>query len=303
MTMLSLENRSLEHLQASSARSQTLIWRQKQLLIRSSPDLLTPPLPPLAEQQWLIECLRRSQVRLVKLPVDLSEPEIKFWADACASAGKPIFLGVPSMTALPRKNNPLKWWIKRMIEWLVAVFLLIILSPIMLMIAGAIFFQSPGPILFRQWRVGERGKLFRIFKFRTMVMDAEQLHHQVMGTQSGLHKCENDPRITPLGAWLRKYSLDELPQLLNVVRGEMSLVGPRPWALYDAMRLSPEVRHRLNALPGITGIWQVTRRSTLRDIDAVNQIDLGYLGKWSFREDLKILLLTIPKVLTGFGAY
>jgi lipopolysaccharide/colanic/teichoic acid biosynthesis glycosyltransferase len=303
MTMISLENRSLEQIQASSSRSQTLIWRQKQLLVRSSPDLLTPHLPPLEEQQWLGECLQRSQVQLVKLAADFTEPEMKLWADACALANKPVFLRIPSMRALPRKINPVKWWVKRTLEWFIAAFLLILLSPVMLLLAGAIAVQSSGPVLFSQWRVGERGKLFRIFKFRTMVAEAEQLHHQVMGTQAGLHKCENDPRITPLGCWMRKYSLDELPQFLNVLRGEMSLVGPRPWALYDAVRLSPEVRHRLNALPGITGIWQISRRSTLRDIDAVNRIDLGYLGKWSFREDLKILILTIPKVLTGFGAY
>jgi lipopolysaccharide/colanic/teichoic acid biosynthesis glycosyltransferase len=136
-----------------------------------------------------------------------------------------------------------------------------------------------------------------------MVTGAELYHHQVMGHQAGLHKCENDPRVTPIGRWMRKYSLDELPQLFNVLRGEMSLVGPRPWALYDAVRLSPAVRQRLNALPGITGIWQVTGRSHLRDLDAVNRVDLRYMGNWSLRQDFKILLLTVPKVLSGFGAF
>jgi len=197
----------------------------------------------------------------------------------------------------------LKWWLKRLVDWSAAALLMLVVGPLMLGLSVLMLMQSPGSIFFSQWRVGERGKLFRILKFRTMVTGAELYHHQVMGHQAGLHKCEDDPRVTPIGRWMRKYSLDELPQLINVLRGEMSLVGPRPWALYDAVRLSPSVRQRLNALPGITGIWQVTGRSHLRDLDAVNRVDLRYLGNWSLREDFKILLLTVPKVLSGFGAF
>jgi lipopolysaccharide/colanic/teichoic acid biosynthesis glycosyltransferase len=303
MTMLFTENTLQLKPQLESAKRYVLKWRQKQLLVALTRDQKTPYLPPLTEQQWLSECLQRSPIKLVKLPIGLSEAEIAFWADACANAGKSVFLEVPSMATLPKKRTRLKWWVKRLTEWLIAALLLLILSPLMLLLCWLILTNSPGPVLFSQWRVGERGRLFRIFKFRTMIAGAEQMHHQVMGDQSGLHKCEDDPRITSVGCWMRKYSLDELPQLLNVLRGDMTLVGPRPWALYDAVRLSPDVRHRLNALPGITGIWQVTRRATLRDIDAVNRLDLRYLVDWSFRQDLKILLLTIPKVLTGFGAY
>jgi lipopolysaccharide/colanic/teichoic acid biosynthesis glycosyltransferase len=173
----------------------------------------------------------------------------------------------------------------------------------MAVIALLVKTSSPGPIFFSQWRVGERGKLFRIIKFRTMVVNAEQLHHQVMGHQTGLHKLKNDPRVTPVGRWLRKLSLDELPQLWNVLRGEMSLVGPRPWALYDAVRIGVAQRQRLNALPGITGAWQVNGRSHLLDLHLVNSCDLHYLRTWSLWQDLKFLMLTIPKVLTGFGAY
>lgn len=304
MKMLSIAN-SLPETPTSNSRTPqyALKWRQKQLLLRLAQGAKPPYLPPLQEQAWLTECLQRSPVQLVKLPAEIAETDLAFWADACANAGKAIFLHVPSTRELPRTQKRVRWWLKRVIDWSLSALLLLILSPLMLALAGLIRWQSPGPIFFKQWRVGERGKLFRILKFRTMVVGAEQLHHQVMGNQPGLHKCEDDPRITPLGRWMRKYSLDELPQLINVLRGEMSLVGPRPWALYDAVRLSPNVRHRLNALPGITGIWQVSRRSTLRDLDLVNRIDLGYLGAWSFRQDLKILLMTIPKVLSGFGAY
>jgi lipopolysaccharide/colanic/teichoic acid biosynthesis glycosyltransferase len=125
----------------------------------------------------------------------------------------------------------------------------------------------------------------------------------VMGHQTGLHKLKADPRVTRAGRWMRKYSLDELPQLINVLRGEMSLVGPRPWALYDAIRFPKKECSRLNALPGITGAWQISGRSKLFDLETVNYLDLEYLRNWTIQEDLRILVLTIPKVLSGVNAY
>ncbi len=279
-----------------------LTWRQKQLFLSLSPQPKTPPLPPL-DEQLLSDCLQRSPIQLVKLTPDLNEAELSLWANACARVNKASYLRVPSTATLPKKQSQQKWWLKRLVDWSVAASLLLVLGPLLLVLSFLTLMQSPGPIFFSQWRVGERGKLFRILKFRTMFTGAELLHHQVMGDQSGLHKCEDDPRVTPAGRWMRRYSLDELPQLFNVLRGEMSLVGPRPWALYDAVRLSPAVRHRLNALPGITGMWQVSGRSHLRDLEAVNRVDLRYLGDWSLRQDFKILLLTVPKVLSGFGAF
>lgn len=304
MSTLSLSNQAATG-KASRDRTShyTLTWRQKQLLLTLSPTQTTPLLPALESEQLLADCLERSPIHLVRLTPDIGEAGLALWADACAKVSKPAYLSVPSISALPKKQNRLKWWLKRVVDWSAAALLLLVAGPLMLGLSFLMLLQSPGPIFFSQWRVGERGKLFRILKFRTMVTGAELYHHQVMGHQSGLHKCENDPRITPIGRWMRKYSLDELPQLLNVLRGEMSLVGPRPWALYDAVRLSPSVRQRLNALPGITGIWQVTGRSHLRDLDAVNRVDLRYLGSWSLRQDFKILLLTVPKVLSGFGAF
>lgn len=304
MSTLSLSNQAATGKAARDrAFHYTLIWRQKQLLLTLSPTQTTPSLPALESEQMLADCLERSPIHLVKLTPDIGEAGLALWADACAKVNKPAYLSVPSIAALPKKQNRLKWWLKRVIDWSAAALLILVVGPLMLGLIFLMLLQSPGPIFFSQWRVGERGKLFRILKFRTMVTGAELYHHQVMGQQTGLHKCENDPRITPIGRWMRKYSLDELPQLLNVLRGEMSLVGPRPWALYDAVRLSPSVRQRLNALPGITGIWQITGRSHLRDLDAVNRVDLRYLGSWSLRQDFKILLLTVPKVLSGFGAF
>ncbi len=290
--------------QASSCSTDcTLKWRQGKLLVRHSQQVKQSYLPALEDQRWLIECLKHSDAQLISIDPILGEQSLKFWADSCNQAYKPVFLWLPFTHELPQQHSPIMWWFKRLLDWVIAALLLLILSPIMLVLAVFIHFDSPGPIFFQQWRVGERGKLFKIFKFRTMVIDAEKLHHHVMTTQKGLHKRQDDPRITPLGRWMRKYSLDELPQLFNVLRGEMSLVGPRPWALYDAVRISPQGQQRLNALPGITGAWQVQNRSTLLDLDAVNNIDLEYLRTWSLAGDLKLLLLTIPKVLSGFGAY
>lgn len=279
----------------------TLSWRQNKLIVSQSEDLPASAVP--SNFQRLVSCLQRSPVALVKLDPTLSETQLRHWADACQQAGKAAFLRLPAASALPYRRARLFWWVKCVIDRIAALLLLLLLSPLMAALAVAIVLTSPGPVFFRQWRVGKRGKLFRIFKFRTMSVDAERLHYQLMGHQTGLHKLENDPRITPIGFWLRRYSLDELPQLLNVLRGEMSLVGPRPWALYDAVRICPTLRHRLNALPGITGMWQVKMRSHLRDLDVVNRCDLDYLRDWSPLQDFKILLLTIPKVISGFGAF
>ncbi len=281
----------------------SLIWRLRQLIVRRSGQPSAVSLPHLDNLSWLVECLQRSPIHLVRLDITIGETVLKRWADACLQSSKPVFIRTPTKRGSPQMQSPVCWGFKRVFDRVAAAVLLTILSPVFLLIMALIRYDSPGTLFFRQWRVGERGRLFQILKFRTMVMDADQLHHQLMQHQSGLHKLKDDPRVTRLGRWLRKYSIDELPQLINVLRGEMSFVGPRPWALYDAVRISPELQHRLNALPGITGAWQVQGRSTQLDLSQVNQTDLRYLENWSLWQDFKFLLLTIPKVLSGFGAY
>ena len=280
-----------------------LKWRQKNLWVKSIPNNSDYSFPALTRKQWLENCLYNSWVKRVCVDRSLGEQGIKVWADTCHQANKPIFMRIRSNSELPNCRQTTYWGFKRVLDWLAALILLVILSPLMLLVALLIKIFAPGPIFFCQWRVGERGKLFKMYKFRTMAVNAEQQHHEVMANQNGLHKLEIDPRITSVGKWLRKYSLDELPQLFNVLRGEMSLVGPRPWALYDALRLDEAHKKRLNALPGMTGAWQVKARSKLLDLNAVIQCDFEYLHNWSLIGDLKILLLTIPKVLVGFGAY
>lgn len=290
----------------SPATTYSLKWRQRKLLVSISQKLQQSSVSLFGTEYdpWLVECLRNSTVELIRIDADLyEETHIKTWADICLQADKPLFLNLPFTVEMPSKQHPFGWGLKRLFDLVAASILLVVLSPIMLGLALLIRTYSPGPILFKQWRVGERGKLFRIYKFRTMAVNAEEIHHQVMGSQKGLHKHKDDPRVTPLGRWMRKYSLDELPQLFNVLRGEMSLVGPRPWAIYDAVRIPVNGRRRLNALPGVTGAWQVKARSTMLDLETVNEFDLEYLRNWSVWEDLKILLMTIPKVLSGVGAY
>jgi lipopolysaccharide/colanic/teichoic acid biosynthesis glycosyltransferase len=280
-----------------------LKWRQKNLWVKNISLDAEYDFPALTRKQWLENCLRNSWVKRICIDRALGEQGIKLWADTCYQANKPVFLRILSHRELPNCRQTIYWEAKRCLDWLAAFTLLIILSPLMVAIALLIKIFAPGPIFFAQWRVGERGKLFKIYKFRTMKVDAEAQHHELMGEQKGLHKLFIDPRITHLGKWLRKYSLDELPQLFNVIRGEMSLVGPRPWALYDALRLDHHDIKRLNALPGITGAWQVENRSRLLDLTAVSKCDLEYLHSWSLIQDLKILLLTVPKIISGSDAY
>ncbi len=280
-----------------------LKWRQKNLWVKKiSPDA-EYSFPALTRKQWLENCLRNSWVKRICVDRAIGEQGIKLWADTCDRANKPIFIRILSHRELPNCRQSIYWQVKRILDWLAALTLLAIFSPLMLAIALLIKIFAPGSIFYAQWRVGERGKLFKIYKFRTMKVDAEEQHHKLMGEQTGLHKLLIDPRITYIGKWLRKYSLDELPQLFNVLRGEMTLVGPRPWALYDALRLDRFDIKRLNALPGITGAWQVENRSKLLDLNAVSKCDLEYLDSWSLILDLKILLLTVPKIISGSNAY
>jgi exopolysaccharide biosynthesis polyprenyl glycosylphosphotransferase len=186
------------------------------------------------------------------------------------------------------------------------VLLLTLVLPVLPVVALMIKLTSRGPVLFRQQRSGLNGRPFTIYKFRTMVTNAEQRQHELaaMNEMSGpVFKIANDPRITPLGRWLRKFSIDELPQLFNVLRGEMSLVGPRPLPVDEVRRFNDFAhRRRLSVKPGLTCLWQISGRNEVKDFKDWVRLDLEYIDNWSLWLDLKILWRTVPVVLTGAGA-
>ncbi|KAA6458002.1 sugar transferase [Acidobacteria bacterium AB60] len=206
--------------------------------------------------------------------------------------------------------------VKRSIDFAVSAVGLTLLSPVFLAIAAAIKLTSKGPILFRQERVGQYGKLFTVLKFRSMFVGNDHSIHkdyvvklirnQAQPTNSGgsgVYKLTNDRRITPVGRILRRLSLDELPQIINVLKGDMSLVGPRPAIPYELAAYQTWHRRRiLEAKPGITGLWQVTSRSTVK-FDEMVRLDLRYATSWSLWLDLKILMMTPRAVIKGSGAY
>jgi len=196
--------------------------------------------------------------------------------------------------------------LKQMIDFMVALVAVIILSGPFILIGLLIKLTSPGPILFRQKRCGLNGRPFTILKFRTMETDAEQRKHELAAKNemSGpVFKMKNDPRVTPVGKWLRKFSVDEFPQLFNVLRGEMSLVGPRPLPVDEVKRFDDLAhRRRLSVKPGLTCLWQVSGRNDVADFRDWVRLDLEYIDNWSLWLDLKIMWRTIPVVLIGSGA-
>jgi exopolysaccharide biosynthesis polyprenyl glycosylphosphotransferase len=196
-------------------------------------------------------------------------------------------------------------FMKRFFDVCISICVLLAFSPLLLIIAVLIKLTSPGPVLFNQYRVGLHKHQFRIYKFRTMVQDAERQMAKLeeFNEVSGpVFKIKNDPRTTPLGKILRRTSLDELPQLFNVLKGDMSLVGPRPLPVRDYQGFNEDwQRRRFSIRPGITCLWQIMGRSAI-PFEQWMRLDLQYIDQWSLQLDMKILLRTIPAVLKGSGA-
>ena len=202
-------------------------------------------------------------------------------------------------------RTKLRWGLKRGLDVVVAALALVLAAPLMLLTAAAIRLDSPGPVLFRQIRVGYRGRTFGCYKFRSMHIDAERRKAELLGLNEAdgpVFKMKGDPRITRVGRVIRKLSIDELPQLLNVLRGEMSLVGPRPALPGEVAQYDVDQLGRLQVTPGITGLQQISGRSDLSFKRWV-ELDLQYIAEQSLWRDIEILLRTIPAVLLGKGAY
>lgn len=196
--------------------------------------------------------------------------------------------------------------VKRTIDVLVALFALVVLAPLFIAAYLAVRLTSKGPAFFAQTRVGRDGRHFQFYKFRSMHMDAEERKAALMAQNESkdgvIFKMRNDPRITPVGRIMRKYSIDELPQLWNVLRGDMTLVGPRPPVPSEVAQYTLEERKRLNVIPGITCTWQISGRSDIPFHEQV-RLDKEYIRTHGVWNDLRILLRTIPAILTGRGAY
>ena len=206
------------------------------------------------------------------------------------------------------KRTALDGWgkvLKRLIDIIISFFGLIILSPLFLIISILIKLDSPGPVFVRLERVGERGEIFKLLKFRSMIKDAQKLKPQLMKynerKDGPLFKMKNDPRITKIGRWLRKWSIDELPQLINVLKGEMSIVGPRPHEPEEVAKYKKQHRQLLTIKPGITGLAQISGRADL-PFDEEAKLDIYYIETWSLWQDIKIIIKTIPTVLSQKGA-
>jgi exopolysaccharide biosynthesis polyprenyl glycosylphosphotransferase len=264
-----------------------------------------------ADTVAVLACPEMNGVALRKLAWELE----KTGTDLCLA---PALLDVagPRTSIRPTAGLPLLYMdhpdltgarqaVKSLFDRLAAASALLVLAPLFVAIAVAIRAGDGGPVLFRQVRVGRDGRPFHVCKFRTMVTGAEaqRVALEALNEGSGvLFKIRDDPRITAAGSWLRRYSLDELPQLLNVLGGQMSLVGPRPALPEEAARYGDYVRRRLAVRPGITGLWQVSGRSDLPWDEAV-RLDLRYVENWSFALDLQILWKTWSAVTHGDGAY
>jgi exopolysaccharide biosynthesis polyprenyl glycosylphosphotransferase len=255
----------------------------------------------------------RTELRRVEEVVAACEIEgVEAWLMADfirTSIARPAFDMFGPQPMLVFRSTPESSWAlitKRAIDLVGSFCGIILLSPLLAAVAIAIKLTSPGPAIFSQFRSGKHGRPFKMFKFRSMYSDAEQRRHELeaYNQMSGpVFKIEHDPRITPLGRRLRKYSIDELPQLFNVFIGQMSIVGPRPLPVFEVENFAnPAQRRRLSVKPGLTCLWQISGRSEIKDFETWVKLDLRYIDNWSIWLDLKILFETIPAVLQARGA-
>ena len=231
--------------------------------------------------------------------IPLDSGNLGYWLIPTPQEGIPFLTFEKSAISIPWRI------IKRLFDLLFATVFLVIFSPVLLLIAFLVLISSGYPVLYSQTRVGLNGKTFRFYKFRSMIKDADQKLLEVENIHKRDHvifKNKEDPRITPIGRILRKYSLDELPQFFNVINGSMSVVGPRPALTREVTLYNSTYERRLNAKPGITGPWQISGRSDL-DLQTSISLDLNYLTNWSFTRDLWIIIATVGAVFRGKGAY
>jgi exopolysaccharide biosynthesis polyprenyl glycosylphosphotransferase len=280
---------------ASTANSETTF---RAMVAAAPTEVLVEGLPNADLASGLYWRLRRAEIPLKLLP---SSREMLY------RRGVPeVFAGLPVLRIEAPLVSGLEYRLKRGLDFLGAGLGVLVLAPVFVGIAIAIKWTSPGPIFFRQERMGLHGKVFQVWKFRTMGVDAPDLQAALEAQNESdgvLFKIKADPRITSVGHLLRRTSLDELPQLFNILLGQMSLVGPRPLPLRDVAQFDPWHHIRHQVLPGITGLWQVSGRSDIESFDDAARLDLHYIDNWSLNLDLEIMVETLRIILFGHGAY
>lgn len=260
----------------------------------------------------IIIALPSSDMNLVRFVVNLCEQEgvqarviSDFFGMKVARIKSDEIYGMPVLTFSTVPTQGLQLLIKQILDTVLSAILLILLSPLFLIVAVVIKCTSPGPILYEWKVVGLNKKKFIGYKFRTMVENADELKEKYLAENEmngPVFKMKNDPRVTPVGRFLRKFSLDELPQLLSILKGEMSFVGPRPPLQSEVEKYENWHRRRLSVKPGLTCLWQINGRNDINDFQDWAKLDLTYIDNWSLWLDFKILLKTIPVVLLGKGA-
>jgi exopolysaccharide biosynthesis polyprenyl glycosylphosphotransferase len=230
------------------------------------------------------------------------------WTKSSRGWAEPVILGsMPGFWLHPVRLEMPSLVLKRATDVAITILALVVCLPLIALIGIAIKLDSRGPVLFRQRRVGLGGKEFTMWKFRSMRVEAERRHDDVAHlnhyADARLFKLQDDPRITRVGRWLRRFSLDELPQLFNVMAGDMSLVGPRPPLPQEVSRCDERHFVRLSVVPGMTGPWQVGGRNLITDFEQVVGLEKAYIERWSLRLDLRIMVKTIGVMISGKGAY
>lgn len=245
--------------------------------------------------------LRNAGITLHILPIDVDLEGIQ------RNLELKMVGGLPALKLSPPLITGSDFLIKRCFDFACATSFVLLASPLYILIALLVKLDSPGPIFYKQTRIGLHGKPFKVWKFRTMVVNADKLQKELEARNENkdgvLFKIKDDPRITRVGRFLRRYSLDELPQLFNVMFGEMSLVGPRPLPLRDVEKFSEHHFIRQEVLPGISGLWQVSGRSDITDFEQVIRLDVTYMENWSLWLDMQIILQTVMVIVGKKGAY
>lgn len=275
-------------------------WRQqlRQIYEQGVGEIFVCSWQSIATPMEFYWSIKTTGLNLRILPIDLEIPNQSPTIEMIGS--------LPTIVFSPPALLGSDFLLKRLFDLIASVSILILASPLYLAIAILIKLDSPGSIIYKQKRVGLRGRTIRVWKFRTMVQNADKLQAKLETqnqTDGVMFKIKDDPRITSVGKFLRRYSLDEIPQVINVLLGNMSLVGPRPLPLRDVERFAEHHHMRHNVMPGITGLWQVSGRSDIEDFEQAFNLDIAYIQNWSLALDFQILIRTVKVVLGKEGGY